>query len=414
MRARPRRLFSVVILLAAAGVGTAALHRQAQGRGASAQPGAQAVAFDVDRLWPKPLPNHWILGSVTGVAVDALDHIWIAHRGQDSMTARTESSLMLTPPGAEDCCLPAPPVLEFDAAGALVGSWGGPGQGFDWPVSPGGITVDGSDNVWIAAAGPPDPPPAAAGVAPRAGGGGGGARGGAATPPRPADAHVLKFSRSGKFLLQIGKAGEPGANDSTTSLDRPAAVACDSTANEVYVADGGAHQRVVVFDATTGAFKRQWRVSETDISRSATMVSRGLAADAVLPFGRVSAIALSKDGKVYVGDRQNNRVVVFGKDGSSAGFGIVSKDTKGFGSVWGLALSPSDPQQRYVYVADGQDEKVFLLDRTRFSVVASFGDGGRWPGTFRAVTGVAADSKGNLYTGEGAEGKRVQRWVKKP
>jgi hypothetical protein len=88
--------------------------------------GAQAPAFQVDQLWPKPLPNHWILGSVTGLAVDSTDHIWIVHRGIDSLTARTEAGTGTTPPSAEDCCAPAPPVLEFDAAGALVSHWGGP------------------------------------------------------------------------------------------------------------------------------------------------------------------------------------------------------------------------------------------------------------------------------------------------
>ena len=99
-------------------------------------------AFEVDPLWPKPLPNHWLLGSVTGVAVDAQDHVWVVHRGYDSMTARTEIGAATNPKTAEACCVPAPPVLEFDAAGNLVGHWGGPGDKYDWPVSPGGIAVD--------------------------------------------------------------------------------------------------------------------------------------------------------------------------------------------------------------------------------------------------------------------------------
>src|SRR3954466_5796495 len=121
--------------------------------------GAQsAPSFQVDPLWPKPLPNHWLLGSVTGVAVDARDHIWVVHRGYDSMTARTEIGIATNPKTAEDCCAPAPPVLEFDAAGTLVGHWGGPGDKYDWPVSPGGIAVDAKGSVWIAAAGPPEIP----------------------------------------------------------------------------------------------------------------------------------------------------------------------------------------------------------------------------------------------------------------
>jgi DNA-binding beta-propeller fold protein YncE len=426
------RLQSGVIALAlfvAFGVGYAAtgsvVAAQA-GRGQS----AAAPAFAVDKMWPKPMPNHWILGSVTGVAVDAQDHIWLVHRGLESLTARTEAGTGTNPPTAEDCCTPAPPVLEFDAAGTLVGHWGGPGQGYEWPVSPGGIDVDAKGNVWITAAGVPDVPITApraggAGAAPgagravtpqivdeagnpiggragaaqggRAGGGaaGGGQRGGRgpAGPPPPPDAHVLKFSRTGQFLLQIGKAGQVGDKASETALDHPADVAVDAAANEVYVADGGAAQRIVVFDATTGAHKRHWGGHGTD-------------------FGRVSCVALSKDGMVYVCDRKNDRIQVFKTDGTFVKEAFVSKTTMLAGSVWDIAFS-NDAAQKYAFVADGQDEKVFVLDRASLAVAGSFGDGGGWPGTFRMLGSVGVDSKGNLYTGETYEGKRLQKFVKK-
>lgn len=379
-----------------------ALTIAAVGAGAIAVISAQGAApkVEVDRMWPKPLPNHWILGSVTGLAVDAQDHIWIVHRGLDSLTSRTEAGLALTPPGSEDCCAPAPFVLEFDAAGTLVSHWGGPGQGFEWPVSPGALEVDAKGNVWITAAGPPDVPaaaPRAEGAPARGGGGGaargGGGRGGTPPPPRPADAHVLKFSNKGQFLLQIGKAGQTGDKTSQTSLDRPADVAVDTTANEVYVADGGASQRIVVFDATTGAYKRHWGGHGTD-------------------FARVSCVALSKDGQVYVCDRKNNRIQVFKKDGTFVKEGVVSKDTKLAGSVWDVAFS-NDAQQRQLFVADGQDNRIFVLDRTTLAEISSFGGGGGWPGSFRLVGSVGMDSKGNLYTGETFEGKRVQKFIRK-
>ena len=150
----------------------------------------QAPTFQVDPFWPKPLPNHWILGSVTGVAVDAQDHVWLVHRGFDSLTARTEAGLATNPPTAETCCAPAPPVLEFDQAGTLISSWGGPGQGYEWPRTPAGITVDSKGNVWIA--GTAQTPAGTAGQ----------------VPPPPRDAQVIKFSRAGKFLLQIGHPGK--------------------------------------------------------------------------------------------------------------------------------------------------------------------------------------------------------------
>ena len=384
-------------------------------RPAAFQPAAPTL--QVDPLWPKPLPNHWLLGSVTGVAVDARDHIWVVHRGYDSMTARTEIGAATTPKTADDCCVPAPPVLEFDAAGNLISHWGGPfdpsqgkpGEKYDWPVSPGGISVDAKGNVWIAAAGPPEIPGSANARAGGAGGNRGGGtsatttttttqgRGGGATasaPPKPVDAHVLKFSRTGAFLLQIGKPGAPGGDDSTTALHRPAGTAVDASANEVYVADGFVNRRIVVFDATTGAYKRHWSGSGEAQLRT------------------VSCVELARDGTVYVCDRGNNRVQAFDKSGKLLKQGIVARDTHGTGSVWDIALS-SDAQQRYLFVADGHDQKVFILRRDTLETVGSFGDGGRYPGTFYSVGSVAVDSRGNVYTGETLEGKRVQKFVAK-
>ena len=369
------------------------------GFGATAPP---APSFSVDPLWPKPLPNHWLLGSVTGVAVDAQDHIWIVHRGGDSLNARTEMSAATNPKTAEDCCIPAPPVLEFSSDGTLLNHWGGPGNGYDWPVSPGGLTVDKSGNVWITAAGPPDIP----GSTQTSGRGGGRA---SAAPPKPEDAQVLEFSPTGSFLRQIGKAGAPGGSDSTTALHRPAAV--DVNGGDVYVADGFVNHRVAVFDARTGAFKRSWGGSgeKPDDAQQPAYDPGGTPGK---QFRTVGCVRVANDGKIYVCDRGNDRVQVFDKSGKYLAQGFVSKSTRGTGSVWDIALS-RDPQQQFLYVADGHDEKVFILRRDTLETVGSFGDGGRYPGTFYAVGSVAVDSKGNLYTGETLEGKRVQKFVLK-
>jgi sugar lactone lactonase YvrE len=354
-----------------------------------------APTFTVDPLWPKPLGNHWLLGSVTGITVDAQDHLWVVHRGYDSFTARTEIGLATTPKTAQDCCLPAPFVLEFDSTGALVSHWGGPGPGYDWPVSPGGIAVDAKGNVWITAAGPPDIPVAVAANTGRTAGAAPAAGRANAAPPKPADAHVLKFSKTGAFLLQIGKAGNAGANDSKDALNKPAGIAVDDGANEVFVADGFGNKRIVVFDATTGAYKRQWN---------------GTAPDS--PFASVTCVKIAKDGKVYVCDRANDRVAVFDKTGKFLKQTVVSPQTKGTGSVWDVALS-RDPQQQFLYVADGHDQRVFILRRDTLEIAGSFGDGGRYPGAFYAVGSVAVDSHGNVYTGENLEGKRVQKFLPK-
>ena len=361
---------------------------------------AQAPRFVVDPLWPKPLPNHWVLGSVTGVAVDSQDHIWITHRGADSL-GNNEKGAILNPPTG--CCVPAPQVLEFDQAGTLISHWGGPGQGFEWPQSTGGITVDHKGNIWIAAAGQPE----GAGARPAAAG----ATGARPAAPKPQDAHILKFSRTGKFLLQIGQAGKVEGSDSKTGLNRPAAVRVDATANEVYVADGIGNHRVVVFDADTGAYKRHWG-AYGEKPDDANTGAYDPTAPPAKQFRTVSCAAVSRDGLVYVCDRQNNRIQVFQKDGKFVKEGFVSKGTRGDGAVWDIAFS-NDPQQRFLYVADGHDKKVFVLLRDNLDVVSSFGDGGRMAGQFYAVGSIAVDSKGNVYTGETLEGKRVQKFVYK-
>jgi DNA-binding beta-propeller fold protein YncE len=396
--------------------------------------GATGAALHADPLWPRPLPEHWIIGSVTGVAIDKRDHIWLVHRGlaTDSIAVGTEAGLAGTPPTAEICCAVAPQVLEFDAAGALVSHWGGPGNGYDWPVSPGGVAIDAAGNLWITAAGAPEPAINGVGASgPRAGGAGagraaapvgageagsgtagsaaagagaGGARGAAAggggggggranTPARPTDAHILEFSATGQFIRQIGKPGQTDKAD-PANLNQPVGVAINDATHELFVADGGDHQRIAVFDAATGAYKRQWTGHGSD-------------------FARLSGIVLSKDGMLYVADRKNDRIQSFKTDGTFVKEAKVSDTTAMHGSVWGLGLS-SDANQRQLYVADGQDEKVWVLDRATLDVKSSFGDGGRLPGTFYAVNTVATNSKGDIFTGEGYQGHRLQRFTTSP
>jgi DNA-binding beta-propeller fold protein YncE len=359
----------------------------------------QAPTFKVEPFWPQPLPNHWLFGSITGVAVDSRNHVWVIHRGAASMNARNEIGAATTPPTAEACCVPAPAVLQFDPSGKVVSHWGGPGQGYDWPQSPGGIAVDGKGNVWIAAAGPADPLPGARGR---------GGRGGTQSAPPP-DAHVLKFSADGKFLMQIGGAGKTDGSNSTTGLHRPTAVEVDLAANEVYVADGMVNRRIVVFDADKGTYKRHWgaygaKPDDGDIG------AYDPAAPPAKQFRVPGCVKLSKDGLVYVCDRRNNRIQVFRKDGTFVKEAVVARTTRGEGSVWSIAFS-ADPQQRYIYVADGSNQKVWILGREALDVVSSVGAGGRWPGHFFGVGNVAVDSAGNLYTGETYEGKRLQRFA---
>ena len=402
---------------------------------------AQAPRLEVNPFWPQPLPNHWVFGSITGVAVDAQDHVWVTHRGADSLEGN-EKGMMATPPTSTKCCTAAPFVLEFDADGKLLSHFGGPGQGYQWPQSPGGIAVDAKGNVWIAAAGleaapagrgrgpvDPDAVGPAGGARGRGAEEGGAARGaapargrGPAAPAGPPDAHVLKFGKDGKFLLQIGTPGKMDGPDSQTTLNRPAAVAVDAAANEIYVADSGNH-RIVVFDADSGAYKRHWGA----YGEKPTAAGGGAYDPAATParqFRDVTCVKIAKDGMVYVCDRASNRIQVFQKDGKFVKEGFVRKETKGavvpgqfgavssFGSAWDVAFS-NDAPQRFLFVADGQDKKVVILQRDTLAPAGSFGSGGRLAGQFLAVGSIAADSRGNVYTGEQHHGKRVQKWIRR-
>ena len=148
---RPRNLLigaGFVAILTALGIGQAVLDQSvAAAQGA----GKQAPRFEVDPFWPKPLPNHWVLGSTIGVWVDADDHIWIIHRSSATL-GNNEKPLEN---GQGECCAGAPPVLEFDQAGNLLRHWGGPGQGYEWPDSNHGIFIDHKGNVWIGGNGRP-------------------------------------------------------------------------------------------------------------------------------------------------------------------------------------------------------------------------------------------------------------------
>jgi DNA-binding beta-propeller fold protein YncE len=345
-------------------------------REATAQPTVQAPQFAVDPFWPKPLPNGWVLGMAIGVAVDSNDHVWIVHRSDT--VGPVEGAADENPPTAE-CCRRAPPVLEFDPEGNLVGHWGGPGEGYEWPLSNHGIFVDFKDNVWI---------------------GGNDAK----------DAHVLKFTKQGKFLMQFGHQGKTGGSNDTTTFGRVAKIYVDPKANEAYIADGYGNKRVVVIDADTGKFKRYWgaygnKPDDTNLGPYDPAAPR--AQQFRTP---VHCADLSHDGLVYVCDRPNDRLQVFKADGTFVKEVLIAPKTLGDGSTWDVAFS-KDPEQKYLYVADGKNERVYVLDRQSLEILTSFGDGGRQPGQFFAVHSIATDSKGNIFTTETYEGRRLQKFV---
>jgi hypothetical protein len=358
---------------------------------AQSKPTVQAPMYQVDPFWPKPLPNNWVMGSVVGLSVDSRDHIWITHRGN---VAPKEAGMLpgtngMQQPGgspppqpgdkrkiSEICCEVAPPVLEFDPAGNLVSHWGGPGPGYEWPTSMHGITVDGKDHVWLTT---------------------------------NQGHQMLKFTRQGKFLLQVGKNGQSKGNTDTSNLNRAAEAEVDLAANEVYVADGYGNRRVIVFDADTGAYKRHWGAYGVKPDDS-DPGPYDPAAPLPKVFRTVHCVQIANDGLVYVCDRANNRIQVFRKDGTFVKEAQVAKNTLGDGVIFDIAFS-NDKPQRHLFISDGANHRVWTLLRDPLQVVSHFGSGGRYPGQFLAVGSVAVDSQGNLYTGENHHGKRVQKFT---
>jgi DNA-binding beta-propeller fold protein YncE len=338
----------------------------------------EAPRFEVDPTFPKPLPNGWLIGMTIGIGIDAQDRVWIIHR-PDTLSAE-ETAASQTPPTAA-CCKAAPPVLAFDQQGNLVASWGGPGEGFEWPESNHGIFIDHKGIVWI---------------------GGNGTK----------DSHILKFTQQGKFIAQYGKMGQNKGSNDTANFGRVAKIIVDPRANEAYLADGYLNKRVAVIDADTGAFKRYWGAYGNKPDDTSLGTYDPSAPPAQQFRNPVHCSDLSVDDLVYVCDRPNDRIQVFTKEGKFVKEKFIATKTLGDGSTWDVAFS-KDPQQKYMYVADGKNERIYVLDRQSLEILTEFGDGGRQPGQFFAVHSIATDSRGNLFTTETYEGRRLQKFTYK-
>jgi DNA-binding beta-propeller fold protein YncE len=380
---------ALLTTLAALGLGQLALERVLLAQ----EKGVEAPTFEVDPFWPKPLPNQWVIGSTIGVTVDSRDHVFVIHR-QATLNPLTEVSASTKPPTAVECCVPAPPVLEFDPEGNLVRHWGGPGAGYDWPESNHGITIDPTDNLWI----------------------GGNGQG---------DSHILKFTRDGKFLKQFGHPGARrdkgssaaeakwvGGSHDKESFGRVAKISFDSSGKEAFVADGYLNKRVAVLDGSTGEFKRYWGAYGNEPDDKDLGLYDPKAPPSPQFRNPVHCAEPSEDGLLYVCDRVGNRIQVFRLSGEYVNELIVARETLGSGAVWDIAFS-RDSEQRYIYLADGKNERVYIIDRKKLEVLTSFGAGGRQPGQFFGVHSIATDSKGNVFTTETYEGKRIQKFVYK-
>ena len=366
---------TLVVVLVVLGVGQSKLQESS----VAASNDIMAPHFLVDPYWPKPLPNMWAMGNTIGVEVDERDHVFVVHRNDASQFGgNTEIGLQ---GGVSECCTPAPPIIEFDHAGNVVNAWGGPVEGaeYTWPASNHGIAIAANGNIWI-------------------GGNGGG------------DSHVLVFTRNGEYVRTVGVPGEDRDSNSEIHYGRVAEIAIDIDANEAYFADGYRNRRVAVVDVASGALKRYWGAygNTPDDSTDVTYTPGEPGPQQFR--GPVHCAQPSNDGLVYVCDRGADRVQVFRKDGTYVKEMVYNPATLNQGSTWDIAFS-KDPDQEFIYLADGQNFKISVIDRASMEVLYTFGQGGRQPGTFYAPHSVATDSEGNLYTTETYEGSRVQKFV---
>jgi DNA-binding beta-propeller fold protein YncE len=330
--------------------------------------------FQVEPGWAK-IPNNWQLGQVASVATDAQDHVWVLQR-PDTLAPEEK-------PRA------APPLVEFDAAGNFIQAWGGPGAGYEWPGSEHGVYIDPKGFVWI---------------------GGNGKN----------DHQVLKFTKAGKFVMQIGHAGQSKGNADTENLNEPADTFVYSKTNELIVADGYGNRRVIVFDADTGKFKRMWGAfgnvpSDAAPNPALPDADEKGASQFVQP---VHAARVSNDGLVYVSDRGGKRVQVFTLAGKYVSQVFIGRDCKapacGNGSTAASTAFSTDAAQRFLYVGNRSQAKVMVFDRKSLELLDSFGQWGSAPGDFGTLHHMASDSKGNLYVTEVTplkpENRRVQKF----
>jgi DNA-binding beta-propeller fold protein YncE len=320
------------------------------------------------------LPEGMVLGDVSAVEVDDLDHVWVLHRPRSLEGAERERA--------------APPVIHFDSAGRYLGGFGGPSEEYDWPRNEHSLAVDAKGRVWIA----------------------GSFRGAG----EPADDHLLAFDRDGGFLLQVGVPGASGGNSDVANLHAPGDLFVDDSADEVYVADGYGNRRLIVLDGQTGAFKRMWGAfgmpppsEEAPRPRRVGDPFEPVEGEGPHDFSGVHGVEMSRDGRVYVSDRNNQRIQVFDREGRYLGQTFVNRNAPSAQTASGIAFS-SDPDQQYLYVADWGNDQLLVYDRRQLALLGALGAPAPGADPFNSPHLIATDSKGRIYVAE-VDGRRVQR-----
>ena len=356
-----------------------------------------APVYRVDPFWPKPLPNRWSMQQVTGISVDHMGHVWFLNRPnapqQNEISGDGDPAPVL-------CCVQGPEVIEVDQEGNVLNAWGGPDHHPSWPMGLQTVIADTKGFVWI-----------------------GGTR---------AQDTILKFTRDGTFVWEFGHRPPPEAgmmpenNQETDAFINKGRFQLDEVANELYIID---QKRVVVFDASTGAFKRGWGGHGMPLSEISNEPIPGYTWTGGPPpeernfVPTLHFIEISEDRRVYVGERGQNRIQVFTTEGKWLQDIYVSPNTpaRGCGGVAQVKGSPcgtmykmaisKDPQQKYLFVADGHNFVIWIVDRESGETLGNFGGNGRLAGQLHFPNAVMTDALGNVYTGEVDTGKRIQKFA---
>ena len=400
LNSRGKRLVAVCGLAGAVALaGSAGLEsRQAPGQ---AMDESGAPQFRVDPFWPRPLPNRWSMQQVTGLHVDHMDHVWFLNRAN---AAEGDEIGGDGNPSRIECCVRSPELIELDQQGTVVHAWGGAAHHPQWPTNLQTVIADTKGFVWVSGTNPQD--------------------------------SILKFTRDGKFVWDFGHRPPPEAammpenNQETGFLINKGRFQLDEVANELYIIQ---QKRVVIYDASTGAYKRGWGGHGMPLSEVSN--------EPIPPYTWTGApppdeknfvpdlhfVEISKDRLVYIGERGQNRIEVFTTDGKFVKEFYVSPNTPGqrvgegcgglnnpklppCGTTYKLAIS-KDPQQKFLYVADGTNNKVWILDRQSGRTLGSFGSNGRYAGMLHWINAIGIDSRGNIYTGEVEHAKRIQKFA---
>ncbi len=366
-----KTVFAVSLLLAAAWINSTAAQ--------TVQKAAREIPkFEVDPNWPK-LPAKWVFGQVSSVSIDENGHAWVLQRPSSVRTDQKDRA--------------APPVLEFDENGNFLQGWGGPGAGYDWPEIEHGIYVDPKGFVWL---------------------GGNG----------KTDNHLVKFTKAGKFVMQIGHKSQSKGNLDTVNVKEAADTFYYAKTNELFVADGYGNNRVIVFDADTGVFKRMWGAFGREpaslppapkVAEASRIPAKEISDDGPSQFSTVHAARVSNDGLVYVSDRAGKRFQVFTIDGKYVTQKFIDRWCEaphcGNGQTVASTAFSHDPEQKFLYVASRSPARIWVLDRKTLEPLDSFGRPGVAPGEFYVIHHMNVDNKGNLYVTEVQDGKRVQKFT---